>query len=644
VTTWEVAADPARATTATEFELPHLGRRVLRKPAAAVCLAYLIVVVAIAVIAPLVMPHVANERAGDLIDARQGPSWTHLLGTDSLGRDVLDRLLVGAQPTLLGVAEMVLVVLAIGVTVGLAAGFFGGAVDRAVSWLTDLTLSLPVMALALVVLSIFHGSMFAAMVTVGVLAAFPLARIVRSATLPIREELYIAAAEVSGLSRSYIISRHVLPRVAGVVIVLGALSAATALIAQTGLAYLGLINLAPAPSWGGMVADGTQAIVLQPWLIWPPGIAIVLTILAFGVLGDAIRDAATETWSTQYVKQPTRERRRSPVPVAVRASGRLLCVERLTVAFPGPHGPRTVIEDVSFDIRPGEAVGLVGESGCGKTITAMAILGLAPGDAETVSGRVALDGVDLAVMRDSELRRIRGRTIGLVSQEPMVSLNPAFRVGWQLAHSVRIHHGVSRREARARALDLLARVHLPSPEDVVRRYPHELSGGMAQRVAIARALAGEPKLLIADEPTTALDVTVQAEILELLRQLQRERGMAILLVTHDWGVVADVCQRAVVMYAGQVVERAAVADLFEQPLHPYTQALLAANPHHAPDADRLPTIPGLVPRPGQWPGGCHFHPRCSYALAACENGPIPLAAPVRGRETRCIRYRELIEG
>ena len=225
-----------------------------------------------------------------------------------------------------------------------------------------------------------------------------------------------------------------------------------------------------------------------------------------------------------------------------------------------------------------------------------------------------------------------------------MSLTPTFRVGWQIAEAVRRHHRVSARAARAQTIELLRQVHLPEPKVIARRYLHELSGGMAQRVAIARALAGEPRLLIADEPTTALDVTVQAEILELLRVLQDERKMAILLITHDWGVIADICDRVVVMYAGQVVEQAALRPIFYRPLHPYTEALLASNPHHAPEATRLPTIPGGVPKPGAWPEGCHFHPRCGYATPACREARIPLERPAAERETRCIHHDQLAAG
>jgi peptide/nickel transport system permease protein len=276
-------------------------------------------------------------------------------------------------------------------------------------------------------------------------------------------------------------------------------------------------------------------------------------------------------------------------------------------------------------------------------MTAMSILGLVPGNGVISDGRILFEGIDLVGQGEKGQRKVRGSEIGLISQEPMVSFNPTFRVGWQLAHLLRIHHGLGRKASDARAVALLESVRLSDPADVARRYPHELSGGMAQRVSIAAALAGDPKLLIADEPTTALDVTVQAEILELLRDLQRERGMAILLVSHDWGVIADICERVVVMYAGQVVERATVERLFDEPLHPYTEALLAANPTGADPGHDLPVIAGTVPKPGAWPAGCHFHPRCRYATAECRVEAIPLVRPGRGRETRCIHYEALAD-
>jgi peptide/nickel transport system permease protein len=633
---------PAGASTdaADAVHIPGFFRRLLRRPLAVACIVFLLVLIGVAILAPILLPGVASEGVGDLSRVRAGPSGAHLLGTDTLGRDVLNRLLVGTRLTMVAAAEVVLVALAIGVPLGLAAGYLGGWFDRIVAWLTDLSFSTPHLIIILVVIAIFPSSLLAATVTFGVLTAPGIGRIVRAVTLPVREELYIAAARVSGLSRPYIIARHVLPRIGGVVIVQGSLMAAGSVGITAGLAFLGVL-VVTVPTWGGMLQDGISVLLLQPWLIWPPGIAIGLTVLAFTLLGDAVRDATVESWSS-----PVRRRRTRPVqapdeePLGVDRAQTLLSVEHLTVAFPSAVGPVPVVEDVTFFLREGEAVGIVGESGCGKTMTAMAILGLLPGGQIEV-GRVHFGGRDLAALSERELRRVRGKEIALISQEPMVSLTPTLRVGWQVAEAVRRHHGVSRRAARGRTVELLRQVQLPEPELVARRYPHELSGGMAQRVAIARALAGEPKLLIADEPTTALDVTVQAEILELLRELQRERAMAILLITHDWGVIADLCDRAVVMYAGEVVEQAALTPMFREPLHPYTEALLSSNPHHAPEADQLPTIPGDVPKPGAWPEGCHFHPRCSYATTACREAPIALERPVSGRETRCIHHDQL---
>jgi peptide/nickel transport system permease protein len=279
----------------------------------------------------------------------------------------------------------------------------------------------------------------------------------------------------------------------------------------------------------------------------------------------------------------------------------------------------------------------------GKTVTAMSVIGMPPGTGSILGGRVIFDGRDVTALSRRELRAMRGREIGVVSQEPMISLNPFFTVGSQIAEAIRQHRGLSRVEARTRALELLEKVRLPNAPSVGSSYPHQLSGGMAQRVAIARALAGEPRLLIADEPTTALDVTIQAEILDLLRELQRDRRMAILFVTHDWGVVADICDRAVVMYAGEVVERATLDEMFRCPQHPYTEALLLSDPHNAPEGRELPTIPGTVPDPTQWPRGCHFHPRCRYATSECCEHEIALEALPGGRQTRCIHHQRMTE-
>jgi peptide/nickel transport system permease protein len=625
--------------------------RLVRQPVAVVCIGYLLALVVIASVAPLLLHGVAGQFTGDLSNARSGPSANHLLGTDTLGRDVVERLLVGARVTLIGVAEALAVILVVGVPIGLTAGFFGGWIDRLAGWYVDLTFSIPTIVLVLVVLAVFPGSMSAAMITFGVLAASALTRVTRAATLGVREELFVVAAQTSGLSRWYIISRHVLPRIAGSIIVMSSLLAAVALVVQTGLAYLQLIVTAPAPSWGGMVADGLSVIALQPWLIIPPGIVIAVTILAFGLLGDAVRDAESARWSAavhRKRRRGIRSKRDSAIGIRSQPSS-LLAVRNLRVSFTTPHGSQRVVDDVSFEIAAGEILGIVGESGCGKSVTAMATLGLLPAAGTIERGSIALQGTDLAQLPEVALRRLRGREIGAISQEPMISLDPSFKVGSQLAEAVRRHTPLRGASARAEVVELLRRVGLPDPEPVARRYPHELSGGMAQRVCIARALAGKPKLLIADEPTTALDVTVQAEILALLDSLRESTGMSILLITHDWGVIADLCDRAIVMYAGEVVEQGTVTEIFRSPRHPYTRGLLSANPHVALDAEQprdaaaapLPTIPGVVPAPEDWPAGCRFQPRCFMARTECGAAPIPLLAAGAEHDSRCLFHAEV---
>jgi peptide/nickel transport system ATP-binding protein len=309
-----------------------------------------------------------------------------------------------------------------------------------------------------------------------------------------------------------------------------------------------------------------------------------------------------------------------------------LAVEGLSVEFRGHRDWLRVVDDVSFEIQPGETVGLVGESGSGKTVTSLAAMGLLPRRAARIAeGTVRLDGRDLQQLTPTERRQVRGRDMSMVFQEPMTSLNPAFSVGNQIAESLRVHRRLSRRQALAQAVDLLELVGVPDAERRVKDYPHTFSGGMRQRAMIAMAVACQPALLIADEPTTALDVTVQAQVLDLLRRLQAEFGMAMLFVTHDLGVVANACDRVVVLYAGQVVEQAVAADFFARPRHPYARGLLDAMPQVGDPRERLRAIPGEVPRPEAFPSGCRFHPRCAYAELRCAEAPVALERPGHGQ-------------
>jgi peptide/nickel transport system ATP-binding protein len=316
----------------------------------------------------------------------------------------------------------------------------------------------------------------------------------------------------------------------------------------------------------------------------------------------------------------------------------LIDIQGLRVKFHGDDGRTThAVDSVDLSVKHGATLGLVGESGCGKSVTSLAIMGLLSKQSAEVSGAIHFDGFDLLRTSDQTLRDLRGNRLAMIFQEPMTSLNPSFTIGDQIIETILRHRGGSQRSARERAIELLRRVHIPSPEKRIDEYPHKLSGGMRQRVMIAMALACDPRLLIADEPTTALDVTLQAQILELMRELKAESGAAIILITHDLGVVAEVCDEVAVMYAGEIVERADVDDLFASPQHPYTVGLLGSIPRLDRRATHLATIEGMVPNMTNPPAGCRFAARCPFVGDACRAAPPPLVEASPGHWSRCIK-------
>jgi peptide/nickel transport system permease protein len=623
-----------------------------RSPVTCLALGWIVLITAASLAAPLIAPYGATQT--DLLHLLSGPNSQHWLGTDQLGRDVLSRLLYGGDDALFGVAEATIAFVVVGVTLGVLAGYYGRWIDWLVTRWIEITVALPGILILLVILAVFANNESAAMVAFGILAAPGLARVTRGETLRTREQLYVAAARISGASDWQILRRHIVRRLTTTIIVQAFLLAAVALIVQAGLAYLGLGVQEPAPSWGGMVNEAGQVVDNDPWLLIPSGGVIALTVLALGLVGDGLRDAAAAQWSAGTGGRTRRRRQSKPKPSSGLQAGEtlpadaLLVVRGLTVGFDAERGSMTVVQGVDLELRAGETLGIVGESGCGKSVTAAALLGILPANAEVSAELVSFDGIDLLSSASVKQHQLRGKRIAYVSQEPMTALDPTARIGSLLAEAVRVHRGCSRQEARAVAVQLLERVRIKDPADAARRYPHQISGGQAQRVAIALALAGEPDLLIADEPTTALDVTVQAEILALLRQLQAEMSLAIILITHDWGVAASICARVAVMYAGQVVEYGDTDQLFHEPAHPYTIGLLAANPHRVLSvvADggtlpaRLPAIAGTVPPPALWPRSCHFQDRCPLFSQECAEAPILMRDLSHGHGSRCLHIDE----
>ncbi|MYY03572.1 MULTISPECIES: dipeptide/oligopeptide/nickel ABC transporter permease/ATP-binding protein [unclassified Streptomyces] len=563
-------------------------RRVLRNPLGGLSAALLLVLVLAVLLAPLIAPQ--DPDASSLGEAFAGTSGAHPLGMDSAGRDILSRVLYGGRNTLGGALLALAVALVLGVPSGLFAGYRGGRFDAVANWTVNLVMALPAMVVLLASRAILGPDVRVLMIVLGVLVAPSFFRLVRGIVANVRGELYVDAAKVSGLSDTRIVARHVLTVVRGPIIIQVALVAGVAIALQAGLEFLG-VGSGSTATWGAMLNEAFQNIQRAPMLILWPGLALGLTNCALVLLAGAVRDALEE-----QAPRPARRRRTEPAaattpvsdpaepaaePAAPRAA--LLSVRGLTVAYARPDGTdKEVVHGVDLDVRPGEIVGLVGESGSGKTQTAFSVLGLLPEGGRVTHGSITVDGRETVGMRERDHRALRGRTLAYVPQEPMSNLDPAFTIGSQLMEPIRHHLGLSRKEAAERAGELLRQVEIPEPERTLRLYPHEISGGMAQRVLIAGAMSCDPALLIADEPTTALDVRVQAEVLDLLRRLRDERGLGVLLVTHNLGVVADVCDRVAVMNAGRIVESGTTEQILGTPREPYTRALLAAVLDDAP--------------------------------------------------------------
>ena len=632
-----VDQEPSTSTPAKAFL-----RRFGRDPLALAAALFLLVVLGAAALAPAIAPYDPNRQ--DLRAQFEPPSAEHWLGTDDLGRDLLSRLMFGARVSMQVGLTVVFVSMAIAIPIGLWAGFRGGRIDTVLMRIMDGALAFPPIVLALAVAGVMGPGVRNVIIALIVVFVPGTVRLVRGQALAVAAEPFIEASRSIGTKTSWILRRRVLPNVRAPLIVSAATGVGFALLAEAGLSFIGLGPKVPDPSWGNMLRRAyDRALFTDPWQLVIPGAAIALTILAANTLGDGLRAAlgAEEIQARRRLREGrlgiTAVKRPSSLQ-SCESEESLLAVQGLSIEFDTPRGVARVINDLTFDVHKGEILGVVGESGSGKTVTSLAIMRLLPSPPATVvAGQICFEGEDLLAASFSRMREIRGSEIAMIFQDPMTSLNPAFTIGRQLVEVQRLHEINEGAAARRRARELLDLVGIPAAQQRLREYPHQLSGGMRQRVMIAMALACEPHLLIADEPTTALDVTIEAQILDLLRQLQTELEMAVIFVTHDLGTVADLCDRVLVIYAGQVVEEADVDDLFATPSHPYTEGLLAASPHAGADLDgRLSVIPGQVPDIFALPVGCTFHPRCPYAVDECRTAPVELRIAGR-RSTRCIR-------
>jgi ABC-type dipeptide/oligopeptide/nickel transport system ATPase component/ABC-type dipeptide/oligopeptide/nickel transport system permease subunit len=576
------AADGAAPSTATRAARSPM-RSLLRNPFATVSIAFLLLIVVVAITTPWLAPYPSN--ATDLAATNAAPfSPGHFFGADASGRDILSRLMWGAQQTLVACVLVLGVSLILGLTFGLLAGFYRGKFETVVNFVSDVIMSLPGIVLLIALYALTGPNIPVAMAVFGVIVAPSFYRLVRSVVISVRSELYIDAAKVVGLSDARIVGRHVLSAVRAPVVVQCAFVLATAVAILAGVDFLGLGDPS-APSWGRVLQEAFNNLYTNPANVIWPSILISLTILSFVLLGNALRDTLQASNRSALLK-PARRRSLMLEAQDERVAGVndltppqdiILAIRNLRIGYPtSTQDVQTVVHGIDLDVRRGEIHGLVGESGSGKSQLAFSTLGILPREAVILGGSVFFEGRDLLADKQ-RMRRARGSDIAYVPQEPMSNLDPSFTIGAQLVYGLRASTGVSKPQARRELLDLLARVGIHDAERVMRLYPHEVSGGMAQRVLICGAVAAKPALILADEPTTALDVTVQADVLELLRELSRERGMAMIIVTHNLGVVADICDTVSVMKDGRIVESNDVDSLFASPQNQYTQDLLASS-------------------------------------------------------------------
>lgn len=558
-------------------------RRLLRIPTAVVCVVFLLFIVFFGLSAPWLAPVGPNVADVNAINAQ--PFGAHILGTDQNGRDILSRLMWGTQETLLACVIILVVSVVIGVTSGLIAGYYRGKFESISDFFSDVIIAMPGVVLLIALYTLTGPNIPIAMAVFGVIVSPSFFRLVRGIVVGVRGELYVDAAKVVGLSDLRIVSRHILWAVRGPVIISCAFILAAGIGIEAGVDFLGLGNPTQ-PSWGSVLQQSFNNIYNNPVSVVWPALLISLTVLALVLLGNVLTDVLA---ASTRVKAPSRSRLKAirarygdteatggdaPLPPGLDVR---LSIRGLRVAYPNASdGVTEVVHGADLDVCKGEIHGLVGESGSGKSQIAFSTLGILPREAVILGGHVVLDGEDL-LADDAAMRAARGRRIAYVPQEPMSNLDPSFTIGSQLMRGLRSVKRMPRKAAKAHLLALLTRVGIADAERVFRSYPHEISGGMAQRVLICGAVAADPDVIIADEPTTALDVTVQAEVLELLRGLRDERGLAMILVTHNLGVVADICDTVSVMKDGRIVEHQDVDTLFQSPREEYTQQLLASS-------------------------------------------------------------------
>ena len=583
-------------------------------------LALLTVIILMAVFAPVIAPYDYYKSSDDgSASIYNAPSMDHIFGTDDAGKDVFSGFVSGARVSLIVGFFAAFISVAIGGLIGVSAGYFGGRIENTLMRLTDIMLVIPDIPLLVVIIALTKPSLFNIIFVIGIFGWTTTARIVRSQTLAVKSRKFVLRARAIGAGDLHIIRHHILPLVLPILVVQAVLTVSSAILAESTLSFLGLGDPMVA-SWGQMLNYAFSRGAMSTgawWALVAPGVGIVWVVLGLILLGQGLEQILNPKLDTHHLT-PGRPVISTGTELPSSRKRELVEVRNLSINYINEGKPAArAVENISFTLKEGELLGLVGDSGCGKTTLMLGLLRLLPSAGQIVGGKVYFKGEDLTALSEEGINAVRWKGISIVFQGAMNALNPVRSISDQISEAIIKHMpGFPKEGITPRVIELLELVGISA--DQKDHFPHQYSGGMRQRAMIAMALACNPDVIIADEPTTALDVMIQAQILELLDNLRKKLGLAIIFVTHDLGVVAEMCDRVLVMYGGVTAEYADVDVIYNDPRHPYTQQLLAAFPDLTKPKKKLSSIAGYPPRLDALPAGCRFAPRCSAAIPRCH--------------------------
>ena len=578
----------------------------------------------LAPILPLKEPNITNTADRFMVPFEGG----HILGTDHLGRDLLSRLLWGTQLSLAVGFAAAFIAATFGSILGAIAGFYGQKTDNIIMRFIDMLMAFPYILLALAIVAALGPGLFNALIAVALVNIPFFARNIRGVTVTLANKEFIEAARLSGMSNLRILIVEIFPNLLPMIVIAMSTTVGWMILETAGLSFLGLGSQPPQADLGSMLGEARSALITNPHTSFVPGIMIFCIVIGINLFGDGVRDALDPRLKKGSLIRPLPQTIYEGGDTQPTPSTKLLSVQNLSTQFHFNQDVYHSSNDVSFEIQEGECLGLIGESGSGKSVTALSVTSLVASPPGVIKkGSVNYKNENLLALPYEKLRSIRGNKISYIFQDPLTTLHPLHTIGDQLLEALQAHDSkLSASESISKSKDLLKSVQIPNPDNVWDVYPHQLSGGMRQRVCIAMALINNPELIIADDPTTALDVTVQAQILNILNSLRKERKLSILFISHDFGVISQLCDRVIVMYAGSIVEEGPVKNIMQQAAHPYTSELIKCVPQLGNKEHALHSIPGNPPSLNQLPEGCAFANRCQYKQDQCLKGSVPVSS------------------